>query len=84
MKNEQKIWDNAKNFLDSKRTSDGLISEEDSKTYEKMESEVVNLGKEIERLERQAVIDLELSKAVNKPIRESIQTHEKGKNRYRK
>lgn len=74
-----KIWDNAKNFLDSKRTSDGLISEEDSKTYEKMESEVVNLGKEIERLERQAVIDLELSKAVNKPIRESIQTHEKVK-----
>lgn len=74
-----KIWDNAKDFLDSKRTSDVLISEEDSKTYEKMESEVVNLGKEIERLERQAVIDLELSKAVNKPIRESIQTHEKVK-----
>ena len=74
-----KIWDNAKDFLDSKRTSDGLIFEEDSKTYDKMESEVVNLGKEIERLERQAVIDLELSKAVNKPIRESIQTHEKVK-----
>ncbi len=34
-----------------------------------MEADVVNLGKEIERLERQAAIDLELSKAVDQPIR---------------
>ncbi len=27
-----KIWDNAKDVVDSKRTADGLISEEDSKT----------------------------------------------------
>ena len=64
------LWDKAKEFLDSKRTPDGLISEEDSKIYDKMEDEVVGLGKEIERLERQAVIDLELSKAVNNPIKD--------------
>lgn len=34
-----------------------------------MEADVVDLGKEIERLERQAVIDLELSKATTNPIR---------------
>lgn len=63
-----KVWDEAKNFLDSKRSKDGCISDEDNKTYEKMEQEVVNLGKEIDRLERQSSIDLELSKAVNSPI----------------
>lgn len=63
-----KVWDEAKNFLDIKQSKDGCISDEDSKTYEKMEQEVMNLGKEIERLERQATIDLELSKAVNSPI----------------
>ena len=63
-----KAWDAAKAFLDSRRGNDGLISLEDTSTYEKMEEEVVNLGKEIERLERQAAIDLELSKPVNSPI----------------
>ncbi|WP_040197185.1 phage major capsid protein [Candidatus Soleaferrea massiliensis] len=63
-----KAWDAAKAFLDSKRGGDGLLSAEDTATYEKMESDVVALGKEIERLERQAVIDMELSKATSSPI----------------
>lgn len=63
-----RAWDAAKAFLDSRRGNDGLISSEDTSTYEKMEEEVVNLGKEIERLERQASIDLELSKPINSPI----------------
>ena len=63
-----KAWDAAKSFLDSKRGNDCLISAEDKATYEKMEADVVNLGKEIDRLERQQALDLELSKAVNTPI----------------
>ncbi len=63
-----KAWADAKAFLDSKRGDDGLISAEDTAIYEKMEAEVVNLGKEIERLERQAAIERELSKPVNVPI----------------
>jgi len=63
-----KAWENAKAFLDSKRGSDGLISAEDTAVYEKMEAEVVNLGKEIDRLERQQTIDLELAKPLNSPI----------------
>ena len=63
-----RAWADAKAFLDSKRGDDGLISAEDTAIYEKMEAEVVNLGKEIERLERQAAIELELSKPVNVPI----------------
>lgn len=63
-----KAWDAAKAFLDSRRGNDGLISAEDTATYDKMEEEVINLGKEIDRLEKQAAIDLELSKPVNSPI----------------
>ena len=57
-----KAWEAAKAFLDSKRGADGLLSAEDTATYDKMEADVVALGKEIERLERQANIDAELSR----------------------
>lgn len=63
-----KIWNEAKAFLDSKRGDQDGLSVEDTSTYEKMEAEVVNLGKEIDRLERQQAIDLELSKPINQPI----------------
>lgn len=63
-----KAWDAAKAFLDAKRGNDGLLSAEDTAAYDKMEADVVALGHEIERLERQAAIDAELSKATGKPI----------------
>ena len=63
-----KAWEAAKAFLDAKRTDDGFVSGEDAATYDRMEADVVNLGKEIERLERQAVIDAELAKATAQPI----------------
>src|SRR5690554_4280943 len=63
-----KAWEAAKAFLDTKRGGDGLLSAEDTATYEKMEADVVALGKEIDRLERQAALDLELSKPTGTPI----------------
>ena len=63
-----KAWEAAKAFLDSKRGADGLLSAEDTATYDKMEADVVALGKEIERLERQANIDAELSRPTSSPI----------------
>ncbi len=63
-----KAWEAAKAFLDSKRGADGLLSAEDVATYDKMEADVVNLGKEIDRLERQQALDAELNKPVNTPI----------------
>lgn len=60
-----KAWDAAKNFLDSKRSNDGTLSAEDAATYDRMEADVINLGKEIER---QAAIDNEMAKATSKPI----------------
>lgn len=63
-----KAWEAAKAFLESKRGTDGLLSAEDTATYDRMEADVVNLGKEIERLERQAAIDAELNKPTSYPI----------------
>ena len=63
-----KAWEAAKAFLDSKQGANGLMSAEDAATYDRMEAEVVDLGKEIDRLERQAVIDAELAKATSTPI----------------
>ena len=40
-----KAWDAAKAFLDSKRGPDGMLSAEDAATYDKMEADVVALGK---------------------------------------
>lgn len=65
-----KLWENAKDFLDSKRNPDGLISSEDAAIYDKMEADVVNLGKEIDRLEKQSAIDMELNKPIGSPILE--------------
>lgn len=63
-----KAWETAKQFLDTKRNADGFVSAEDAATYDKMEADVQNLTKEIERLTRQAAIDDELSKATSTPI----------------
>jgi len=64
-----KLWDEAKSFLDAKRNENGLLSAEDTETYEKMEADVVNLGKEVERLERQEALDIELSRPTSSIIR---------------
>lgn len=63
-----KTWEQAKAFLDAKQNENGMMSAEDAATYDRMEAEVVNLGKEIDRLERQAAIDAEMSKATSAPI----------------
>lgn len=63
-----KIWNTAKEFLDQKRGADGLVPAEAAAEYEKMEADMVALGKEIERLERQSAYDLEMSKPTSTPI----------------
>lgn len=72
-----KAWEAAKAFLESKRGADGMLSAEDTATYDRMEADVVNLGKEIERLERQATIDAELNKPTSTPIANKPGTHMK-------
>ena len=54
-----KLWDATKAFVESRKDANGTLSAEDTATYEKMEADVVRMGKEIERLERQEALDLD-------------------------
>ena len=65
-----KVWEDAKKFLDSRHDERGMLSAEDTATYERMEQEIVDLGKEIERDERLEAIGRELSAPTSSPITE--------------
>ena len=62
------LWENAKNFLDEHTNSDGKISAEDAETYDKMENEIMDLSKNIERFQRQAAQEKNFSQPTTKPI----------------
>ena len=82
------LWNETKAFLDSHRGEDGMVSAEDNATYEKMEADVVALGKEIDRLERQAAIDREMdqptaSPLVSRPVAPSAKKQGRASDEYR-
>jgi len=61
-------WEAAKAFVETKRDKDGLLSEEDAKTYAQMEKKVQDYGAEIERMEAMMAMDAQLSKPTSEPI----------------
>lgn len=63
-----KVWKQAKDFLDEKQAKSDILSAEDNAQYERMEKEVVALGKEIDRLTKQAAIDNELNQPTTNAI----------------
>ena len=69
-----KTWEQTKAFLDSHRSDKGVLSAEDTTTYEKMEQEIVDLGREIERQERLDAFERELNTPVNTPITQKPDT----------
>ena len=68
-KKRSETWEKAKNFLDTHRNASGILSAEDTATYERMEKEIVDLGHEIDRQERLESMERELNKATSEPIR---------------
>ena len=82
------LWNETKAFLESHRAEDGTVSAEDNATYEKMEADVVALGKEIDRLERQAAIDREMdqptaSPLVSRPVAPTAQKQGRASDEYK-
>jgi HK97 family phage major capsid protein len=59
------VWDKAKAFLDSQKDENGLLSAEDTATYERMEQEVIDLGHAIEREERATELEREMGAPAN-------------------
>lgn len=64
------LWEKTKKFLDDAKREDGMLSADDVAAYEKMEADIVSLGKEIDILERQAEMEKQLNAPVNTPVRE--------------
>ena len=71
-----KIWQQAKDFLDEKHQESDVLSAEDNATYEKMEADVVSLGKEIDRLTKQMEIDNQLKLPTSQPLTTNPATDE--------
>lgn len=63
-----KLWDTAKSFVDTHQDESGVLSKEDTETYNKMEKEIEDLTVAIDRQQRADRRDAELSKPVNTPI----------------
>ena len=60
----------ARAFLESNRTPDGFLSQENDTVYTAMENDIANLGKEISRMERLEAMDAELSRPLTSPLTE--------------
>ena len=63
-----KVWETAKNFVDTHEDKNGNLSAEDSAAYSRMEAEIEELTNSIERQQRAERREQELSKPVNSPI----------------
>ena len=63
-----KVWETAKNFVDTHEDKNGNLSAEDKESYSRMEAEIEELTNSIERQQRAERREQELSKPVNSPI----------------
>lgn len=63
-----KVWETAKNFVETHEDKNGVLSEEDTAAYNKMEKEIEDLTTAIDRQTRAERRELELSRPVNSPI----------------
>ena len=63
-------WEAAKAFVETQRDKDGLLTDEDAKTYAQMEKKVQDYGAEIARMEAMEAMDAQLAKPTSTPITE--------------
>ena len=63
-----KVWETAKNFVDTHENENGILSAEDSATYGRMEQEIEDLTAAIDRQPRADAREQELNKAMNQPL----------------
>lgn len=63
-----KVWETAKNFVETHENSNGVLSAEDTATYNKMEQEIEDLTAAIDRQQRAADREAQLARPVNSPI----------------
>ncbi|MCR4629633.1 MAG: phage major capsid protein [Clostridium sp.] len=68
MEKRAKVWETAKNFVNTHENQNGVLSAEDNATYSRMEQEIEDLTAVIDRQQRAEAREAELSKPVNIPL----------------
>ncbi|EAE2458059.1 phage major capsid protein [Enterococcus faecalis] len=68
MEKRKQAWEGAKAFVEAKKDKDGLMSDEDAKTYADMEKKVSNFTKEIERMKSMEAMEREMAKPISEPL----------------
>ena len=63
-----KVWEAAKNFVDTHEDENGVLSAEDSAVYAGMEKEIEDLTAAIDRQQRAEQREAELNRPVNSPL----------------
>ena len=62
------LWEETKKFLAEHTDKDGKMAAADAEAYEKMEADIAEMGKTIDRLEKQAELDKKLAMPTSKPL----------------
>ena len=62
-----KVWETAKNFVETHEDKNGVLSDEDTATYNKMEKEIEDLTAAIDRQQRAERRVAELATPVTSP-----------------
>lgn len=68
MEKRKQAWEGAKAFVEAKKDKDGLMSDEDAKSYADMEKKVSNFTKEIERMQSMEAMEREMAKPMSEPL----------------
>ena len=63
-----RAWENAKDFLNTHQDENGLMSAEDSATYDKMEADIQAYTDQIERMQRQETMNAQMSAWNDNPM----------------
>ena len=71
------LWEETKKFLADHTDKDGKMAAADAEAYEKMEADIAEMGKTIDRLEKQAELDKKLAMPTTQPLTAKPGTAEK-------
>ena len=63
-----KVWETAKNFVDTHENENGVLSAEDNATYSRMEQEIEDLTTAIDRQQRAEAREAALNQPINTPL----------------
>ena len=69
-----RLWESTKKFLEDHTDKDGKMTAADAEAYEKMEADIKEMTKTIDRLEKQVELDKKFALPTSSPLTGKPQT----------